>query len=154
MFRLLSRLPLEVARVTRDSYRQSLETVWAGLRLGVHLTRGLVRDLYYTRSPFRLINDVRWAAKKVVGPQYTYAGNVVVVFGEQDALIRWKAILPECNQVEELGRYLEGYCKQEFPCVRDLDLQIIGGNHLAPELRATEFIRAALGALHRQGIDL
>lgn len=152
--RLISRLPREIARVTRDAPRVKFETLRSSLRFGLQLTRGLAMDLVHTRSPARLLKDFQWAGKKVVGPQYGYPGIVVIVLGENDAFFRWQNLLPECNRVEDLPDHLERYSKQEFPSVRGFDLHVLPGNHLAPELRASEYLQTTLESLQQMGMNL
>jgi len=152
--RLIRRLPREITRVTRDAYRKRSETVRTGLRFGIQLTQGFARDLAHTRSPIRLANDLRWVGKKVVGPQYGYPGKVVIVMGDNDAIFHWRSLFPDCDRVEDLPDHLEHYTKQEFPNVRDFDLQVIPGNHLAPELHAPEFLQTILESLQRMGTVL
>lgn len=152
--RLIGRLPREIARVTRDASRERFEMLRSSLRFGLQLTRGLAMDLAHTRSPARLLKDFRWAGEKVVGPQYTYPGIVVIVLGENDAFFRWQNLLPECNRVEDLPDYLARYSKQEFPNVRGFDLRVLPGNHLAPELRASVYLQTTLESLQQMGMYL
>ena len=152
--RLIRRLPREIMRVTRDAYRKRSESLRSSLRFGIQLTQGFATDLAHTRSPFRLVNDLRWAGKKVVGPQYGYPGRVVILMGDNDAFFHWRSLFPECGCVEDLPDHLEQYTKQEFPNVRDFDMQVLPGNHLAPELHASEFLHAIIESLQRMGTVL
>jgi pimeloyl-ACP methyl ester carboxylesterase len=134
--RLIGRLPREIARVTRDAYRKRFATLRPSLRFGLQLTRGFSADLVHTRSPMRLVNDLRWVGKKVVGPQYGYPGSVVILLSEHDAFFHWRNLFPDCDQVEEVSEHLEHYYKREFPNVRNFDLRVLPGSHLSPELHA------------------
>jgi pimeloyl-ACP methyl ester carboxylesterase len=96
--RLISLLPREIVRITRDAYRKRSTSVRSSLRFGAQLTRGFAADLAHTRSPRRLANDLRWAGKKVVGPQYSYPGNVVIVLSENDTFISWRKLFPDCDK--------------------------------------------------------
>ncbi len=152
--RLVRRLPREITRVTRNAYRKRPETLRSSLHFGMQLTQGFARDLAHTRSPIRLVNDLRWVGKKVVGPQYGYPGRVVIVMGDNDAFFHWRSLFPDCGRVEDLPEYLDRYTKQEFPNVRGFDLQVLPGNHLAPELHAPKYLQTILESLERMGTVL
>ncbi len=152
--RLIGRLPREITRVTRDAYRKRLTTLRPSLRFGIQLTRGFATDLARTRSPMRLVNDLRWVGKKVVGPHYGYSGNVVILLGENDAFFHWRKLFPDCDRVEDVGANLEHYCKREFPHVKDFDLCVLPGNHLSPEFQAAKYLQSARESLDRMGMYL
>jgi pimeloyl-ACP methyl ester carboxylesterase len=153
-FRLIRRLPREITRVTRDAYRKRSERLRSSLRLGIQLTQGFATDLAHTRSPIRLVNDLRWVGKKVVGPQYGYPGSVVIVMGDHDAFFHWRRLFPLCDRIEDLPDHLDHFARQEFPNVRGFDLQVLPGNHLAPELHAPEYLQTASESLQRMGLSL
>ncbi len=152
--RMIGLLPREVAWVTRDIYRKRFATLRPSLRFGLQLTRGFAADLARTRSPRRLVNDLRWVAKKVVGPQYGYTGSVVILLGEHDVFFHWRRLLPDCVRVEDVSEHLEHYYRREFPNVRDFDLRVLPGSHLSPELHAAEYSQNALESLDQMGVVL
>jgi pimeloyl-ACP methyl ester carboxylesterase len=152
--RLIGLLPREIARVTRDAYQQRFATLRPSLRFGLQLTRGFAADLVRTRSPMRLVNDLRWVGKKVVGPQYGYTGSVVILLSEHDAFFHWRKLFPDCVRVEQVSEHLEYYCKREFPNARDFDLRVLPGSHLSPELHAAEYLQNAREALNQMGMVL
>jgi pimeloyl-ACP methyl ester carboxylesterase len=152
--RLIGLLPREVARITRDAFRSRRQTLRPSLRFGAQLTRGFAADLLHTRSPRRLANDLRWVGKKVVGPHYGYRGNVVIVLSENDTFFSWRRLFPDCDRLEDLPNHLEQYCQIDFPRAKRVDLQVLPGNHLAPELHAPDYLQAALGSMRQMGIDL
>jgi len=44
------------------------------------------------------------SASKIVGKEYEYDGQVVLLFGEDDTVIRWRDVFPDCedsSQVEQ-----------------------------------------------------
>jgi pimeloyl-ACP methyl ester carboxylesterase len=152
--RLIGRLPREIARVTRESYRKRFATLRPSLRFGLQLTRGFAADLVHTRSPMRLVSDLRWVGKKVVGPQYGYKGSVVIILSEHDAFFHWRELFPNCARVEDVGEHLEHYYQRNFPNVRGIDLRVLPGSHLSPELHAAEYLQNAQEALDQMGMVL
>lgn len=142
---LLWGFTLEVARI-----------LWAGLRkldwgylrdifgAGVDLLTGLSQDLFRSRSPRRLIDDIRWASRKVPGETYVFPGEVAILFGAQDTVIRWRDVFSRCERPDEIDAVLDGYRQRDFPHVHQLEVRVIDGNHFAPETEALAFLQPAL----------
>jgi pimeloyl-ACP methyl ester carboxylesterase len=133
----------ESIRIGWNIVRTSLSESTAGLVFGADLLRGILTDLFRTRSARRLIGDARWAGKKLVGEDYAYDGTVVVLFGESDSVIRWKDVFPDCQHPDDIDQALTEYRKKDFPRVRSVKVQVLEGNHMAPETSAPVYIKTA-----------
>lgn len=121
-----------------------LGSVW---RVGLDLCWGLARDLARTRSPKRLIDDLSWASRKVPGQMPGYTGEMVLLFGSCDTVVRWQGVFPDCQQPEQIGQALQTYKNENLPLVRRLELRVVDGDHLGPEVRPDLFLRLGLGLL-------
>jgi pimeloyl-ACP methyl ester carboxylesterase len=117
------------------------------LRLGLNATAGLARDLVRTRSVRRLVEDIRWAGRKVSGREFFYPGDVVLLFGREDTVVRWQDAFPECGQPEEIPTHLAECLEAPFPRARRIQVQVLEGTHIAPETDAATFLQAGLGLL-------
>jgi pimeloyl-ACP methyl ester carboxylesterase len=136
-----------------------LRILWAGLRkldwaylkdvlvVGGDLFVGLTRDLIRSRSLMRLIDDIRWASRRVIGEHYDYPGEAVIFFGGQDTVIRWQDAFPTCERQDQISSVLDDWRQKSFPRARSLQVGVIEGNHFAPEMDALAFVRPALKLL-------
>jgi hypothetical protein len=124
---------------------------WAALkdtlRVGLDFGRGLVRDLWRSRSFRALIEDLRGATQKVPGREYDYPGEVAVLFAARDRVIRWRDVFPGCQTPEDLAAILPGFQQANFPRVKRLQVQIVDGDHVSPEKHAPAFLRPGLELL-------
>jgi pimeloyl-ACP methyl ester carboxylesterase len=117
------------------------------LRVGADVLRGLIQDLVRSRSPKRLIEDVRWASEKVSSRTFGYTGEVVLLLGQQDAVIRWRDIFPDCEHPDEIPQSLPVFQREHFPNASRVKVAAIEGDHLAPEAEALSFVQLGLGLL-------
>jgi hypothetical protein len=78
------------------------------------------------------VDDARWAAPKVTGPDFRYGGRVALVFAGDDTVIRWQAVFPDCATPDEIPAALPAYRYTNFPCAGSLAVRVLPGNHLAP----------------------
>jgi hypothetical protein len=153
---LVNRRPLELlfgfslealrilwARLWRLEWRYLADTV----RAGMNLVYGMVRDLVRCKSFRRLVEDLQWACTKVPGQAFDYAGEVVLLLGMHDTVIRWRDVFPDCKDPEEIAQALPDYRKDNFPCVERLDVKIVEGDHVGPEGDAPAFLLPGLGFL-------
>jgi pimeloyl-ACP methyl ester carboxylesterase len=138
---------METIRIGWRSMRTGFSNSRASLIFGADLLRGVLTDLYRSRSLRRLIHDARWAGKKLVGREFTYEGTVVVLFGESDTVIRWRDVFPECQHPGDIDPILDEYRKRDFPLVRSIKVQVLEGNHMAPETSAPVYIETAFNFL-------
>jgi hypothetical protein len=135
---------------------ECLRISWFGLRrggwpylkrvlgIGANIVGGVIRDILRTRSFRRALSDMRWAARKVPGGSFRFAGNVALIFGAQDTVIRWRDVFPACPSRDQIPSLLAEYRRDNFPHVVRLDVRVLEGNHLSPETDAA-FAEAALG---------
>jgi hypothetical protein len=124
--------------VRRD--RASLQDA---IRVGFDIVRGIWRDLIQSRSLQAVLDDMRWAGRKVPGPDFGYGGDVALIFARDDTVIRWRAVFPECAGPEEIPAHLEAYRRADFPGAARLQVAVLDGDHLSPESAATRCARAA-----------
>ncbi len=117
------------------------------LRLGANAATGMAHDLGRTRSARRLLEDIGWAGKKVSGGAFEYPGDVVLLFGSQDTVVRWQDAFPECARPEQIPSALTAYGQNAFPRATRVEVQVVEGAHVAPEVDAPTFLRAGLGLL-------
>ena len=141
---------LECWRIFWDALPRFDRTIVRVLAIGYDVLAGLFCDLLRSKSLQRVINDIRWACGKVTGEDYEYDGMVVILFGESDGIIRWRDVFPACQNPGNIGPFLEEYKKRNFPMVRGLQVRVLEGSHIAPEMRAPLYVRTAfdLGAFN------
>jgi hypothetical protein len=148
LLELLVGFVLETSRILWAGLR---ELNWAYLKdllgAGSDMLVGLTRDLVRSRSFKRLIEDIRWASRRVPGADYGYPGEVVIFFGGQDTVIRWQDAFPTCAEPDEIPAVLDDWRRLNFPRARSLQVRVIDGNHFAPETDALAFVRPALESL-------
>jgi hypothetical protein len=145
---LLCSFSLEATRILWASVRRQDWTCLVDtLRLGLNAAAGSVRDLWRSRSPRRLIEDIGWASGKVPGIHFGYPGEVVLLFGAQDTVVRWQDAFPECVRPEDIFTSLAEFQRENFPSASRVGVQVIEGAHVAPEADAPSFLRAGLGLL-------
>ena len=117
------------------------------LERGRNVRASAARDLARSRSSRTAMGGVQWASRKVVGESYEYDGQVVILFGEDDAVVRWRDVFPRCEDPGCVTRCVDEYRRNNFPKVRVLRVRVLDGDHAAPELRAELYVRAALDLL-------
>jgi hypothetical protein len=122
-----------------------------GLRVGFDILRGMARDLVSSRSVRRVLDDIRWASRKVPGPGFGYDGEVALVFARSDTVIRWQAVFPECVIPEEIPAHLDRFRRTDFPMAARLQVAVLQGDHLSPEGAASEYVRMAFRMLGQLG---
>lgn len=145
---LLGSFFLEVLRILgRCLHRRQWARAADTLRMGLNLAVGLVRDLWRARSLRRLVEDVGWAACKVPGREFGYTGEVVLLCGAQDTVVRWQDALPGCACPDDVEGALEAFRRHCFPRARRVEMHILDGDHVAPETEAPSFLRLGLGLL-------
>ena len=138
---------LEALRVLgRSLARGNGRCVLITLRLGADLMAGLVRDLARTRSLRRLIADVRWACRRVPGPTFGYTGEVVLLWGEKDSVVRWRDTFPGCDCCQEIEPSLPTFTRDNFPLANRVEVRVLPGDHVSPEADSS-FLSAGLGLL-------
>jgi len=145
---LLASFFLEVLRILwrclrRGAWSRAADT----LRMGLNLFVGLLRDLWRGRSLRRLVEDVAWAACKVTGPEFDYSGEVVLLCGAQDTVVRWRDALPGCACPADVEGALPAFRRDCFPRARRVEVRVVEGDHVAPETDAPAFLRLGLGLL-------
>ncbi len=133
----------EVARIALAALKQGPAASWQAVRVGLDITGGIGGDLLRTRSPRRVVEDARWAATKVPGPQFRYPSRVVLLFAADDTVIRWQAVFPGCRTPEEIPAALPAYQRTDFPYASSLAVRVLPGNHLSPGIEPA-YARAAL----------
>jgi pimeloyl-ACP methyl ester carboxylesterase len=147
---LLHSFSLEAARILWASVRRR---DWAclkdTLRLGCNAGAGLVRDLWRSKSPRRLIEDIGWASSKVPSQLFGYGGEVVLLFGTLDTVVRWHDAFPECDQPGNIPISLVKYQEENFPLAQRIEVRVVQGAHVAPEVDAPSFLQTGLSLLEQ-----
>ncbi|MBC8264346.1 MAG: hypothetical protein H8E47_09515 [Anaerolineales bacterium] len=138
---------LECWRIFWDAWPRFDRTIVRVLAMGYDVLAGVFRGLLRSKSWRRVINDIRWASGKVTGQYYEYDGMVVILFAENDGVIRWRDAFPACQHPGDIGPFLEEYQKRDFPMVRGLQVRVLEGSHVAPETRAPLYVRTAFDLL-------
>jgi hypothetical protein len=73
----------------------------------------------------------------------------VLLFGAQDTVVRWRDAFPECDRPQDISTSLAKYQKKNFPSARHVEVQIVEGAHVAPEVDAPSFLQTGLGLLEQ-----
>jgi pimeloyl-ACP methyl ester carboxylesterase len=145
---LLYSFSLEATRILLASARQRDWTCLGDtLRLGRNAGAGMVRDLWRGRSARRVADDIDWAARNVTRTPVRYTGEVVLLFGAQDTVVRWRDLFPECERPQNISACLAEYQERVFPKASRVEVQVLDGAHVAPEADAPTFLQAGLGLL-------
>jgi len=153
---LIERLPYELAwsfiieglRIFWDALlRLDWWTLVRVLAVGYDILAGIICDFLRSKSLQRVIDDIKWASRKVTGKDYDYSGKVVILFGERDTVVRWQDVFPECQDPSDLGQFLEEYKEHNFPIADKLQVRVLAGNHMASETKAPLYIRTAFDLL-------
>jgi hypothetical protein len=149
---LLHSFLLEALRILWVSARRRDWTCLGdALRLGGNAAAGVLRDLWRGRSLRRLFEDIGWAASKVAPGPIGYPGEVVLLFGVQDTVVRWQDAFPGCDWPQEIPAALAAFQAQNFPQARRVEVQVLEGSHIAPETDAATFLQVGLGLLGQWG---
>jgi pimeloyl-ACP methyl ester carboxylesterase len=138
---------LECWRIFWDAWPRFDRSIARALAIGYDMLAGVFCDLLRSKSLRRVINDVRWISEKVTGQDYEYDGEVVILFGEKDGVIRWRNVFPACQHPGNVGPFLEEYKKRDFPMARGLQIRVLEGSHIAPETHAPLYIKTAFDLL-------
>ena len=133
--------------IFRDAWPRFDRSIARALTIGCDVLAGLFCDLLRSKSLKRVINDIRWASEKATGKDYGYDGEVVILFGEKDGLIRWRDVFPACQHPGDIETFLEEYKKRYFPMVRGLQVRVLEGSHVAPETHAPLYVETAFDLL-------
>jgi hypothetical protein len=153
---LVDRQPLELLH---SFFLEATHILWASvrrrdwaclkdtLRVGWNAGAGLVRDLWRSKSPRRLIEDIGWATRKVSSKHFGYSGEVVLLFGTLDTVVRWHDAFPECDRPGNIPTSLVRYQEKNFPLAQRIEVQVVEGSHVAPETDAPSFLKTGLGLL-------
>jgi pimeloyl-ACP methyl ester carboxylesterase len=143
---------LEATRVVAgDLFHARLANVAETLRVGGNFVRGLVIDLIRSRSIRYLVDDVRWACHKVPGSDFDYPGEVILLLGTSDSVIRWRDPFPGCQSPDQLAVFLPAFEQANFPVSRRVEVCLVddaaGANHITPEIDPVLFVRPGLSLL-------
>lgn len=152
--RLPSEMTLSYLRGSTISFWKALlrrdGTAMRLLERGRNVRAAAAHDLVRDGSFRRVLDGMKCASRKVVGKGYGYDGQVVLLFGEDDPVIRWRDVFPACEDYSEVEQSLVEYRRNNFPRGRVLRVKILDGDHAGPELQAPFYVRAAFDLLEQQ----
>jgi len=138
----------EALRVAgRNLLQGNVRCILTLLRLGANLLKGLLWDLQRSRSLRRLIADVRWACRRVPGPTFGYTGEVVLLWAEGDSVVRWRDAFQVCDCCQEIERSLPDFTRDNFPLAGRVEVRVLPGDHLSPEVTSASFLTVGLALL-------
>ena len=141
---------LEATRILWASVRRRDWTCLKDtLRVGWNAGVGLIRDLWNTKSLRRLTEDIGWAARNVTSSPFGYTGEVVLLFGAQDTVMRWRDLFPGCDRPQDIPKFLPAYQEKNFPLASRVEVQVVEGDHVAPETDAPSFLQTGLSLLQQ-----
>lgn len=155
-FELIASFTLESLRILPRALGKSMITVRIALRIIMEILQGLVSDLYRVRSIKRVVEDTLWICQKVPGPDYGFNGNIAILFGARDSVIRWRDVFPSANaqlegEVTDVtslpGANFSDFRSHNFPFARKLAVYILPGDHASPETEPELYARTALKLL-------
>ncbi len=139
---------LEALRILSRAFaRREWRCLGITLRLGANALAGLVKDLVRSRSLKRLTADVRWACRRVPGPAFGYTGEVVLLCAARDSVVRWRDAFPECDASQAVEPWLPAFTGENFPLASRVEVRVLPGDHVSPEVDAGSFLRTGLGLL-------
>ncbi|MBN1660057.1 MAG: hypothetical protein JXA93_16775 [Anaerolineae bacterium] len=143
---------LEATRVVAgDLFHMRLTNVAETLRVGGNFACGLLIDLVRSRSLRNLVDDIRWACHKVPGPDFDYPGEVVLLLGTSDSVIRWRDPFPGGPTPDQLASLVPAFQETNFPASKRVEVRLIddaaGANHITPEINPPLFVRPGLSLL-------
>ena len=141
---LFTNFSIECARIFTDASLRRYVSLPGAILFGADIMIGVASDVVSTRSVTCPWEDLRDAARQVCGAHYEYSGDVMLVFAENDTVIRWTDTFPGCKYPKDVQSMLPEYKHEYFPNVRNLKIEILPGNHLAPEADAERYIQTAL----------
>jgi len=144
---LVTQFTFECTRILTDATMRRNVSLSRVIRFGVDIMMGIVKDIVSTRSVTCAWEDLNDAARQVCGAHYEYSGDVLLVFAENDTIIRWGDVFPGCKSPGEVQTILPEYRQKYFPQVRNLKVEILPGNHIAPEADAERYIQTACKVL-------
>ena len=145
---------LEAVRIIWTSlYRGDFPCLLRTLRLGINAGIGTAQDLWRSKSLRRLFEDISWATRKVSDEPLGYTGEVVLLYGAQDTVIRWKDAFPMCDEPQNIPKCLTTYQKKNFPNAKLVDVRVVEGAHIAPEVNAPSFLKLGLELLDQLDDD-
>jgi hypothetical protein len=76
-----------------------------------------------------------------------YSGEVMLLLGEQDTVIRWRDVFPDCEHPAEIAAALPAFRAASFGHAKSVEFVVVEGNHIAPEADAVTWMRLALDLL-------
>jgi hypothetical protein len=145
---LIASFFLEALRILSSSLRwRRWSYIQDGCRVVLNFAGGQILDLWRGRSLRSLIDDLRWAGHKALGPGFDYPGEVALLFGSQDTVIRWQDVFPECTQPAEISASLQMFRGENCPLASRVVVTIFEGNHLTVESEAPRVLELGLRLL-------
>lgn len=147
---LLWSFTLECLRIFFHTLFRTPRGLGSFLILMIEIAAGILGDLFATSSLRRLKEDICWVCVKAPGPGYGFNGRVVILFAEDDTVIRWRDVFPACAQAQDIQNVLEDYRRNNFPGASQLIVDVLEGNHASPESDPELYFQRALAALGRE----
>jgi len=141
---------LECLRIFFHTLTRTPRKLGAVLILMAEIAAGILGDLFATGSLRRLKEDICWVCVKAPGQGYGFKGRVVILYAEDDTVIRWRDVFPACAQAQDIQNVLDEYRRNNFPGASQLFVDVLEGNHASPESDPELYYQRALAALGRE----
>jgi pimeloyl-ACP methyl ester carboxylesterase len=138
---------LECLRIFFHALFHSPRKLGLVLILMAEIAGGILGDLFAARSLRRLKEDICWICVKAPGADFSFGGDIVILFAEGDTVIRWRDVFPACAQARDIPGVLKSYRLDNFPAVNRLVVDVLEGNHASPETDPEVYYRRACEAL-------
>jgi hypothetical protein len=94
-----------------------------------------------------VVEDVQWAGSRIAGEGFSYPGEVVLLFGSRDRVVRWQDLLPGGTGESDTTDGVLAVARGLFPRAERVEVVVMEGGHLVPESDAGTCMRQVLGLL-------
>jgi pimeloyl-ACP methyl ester carboxylesterase len=138
---------IEFRRIKSGNFDSAVSMFILGSKIACHVFVDALRNLSRNSSINRVMDDIRWAGIKVVGANYTFTGNVIIILGENDTIFRWNKVFSKWHTKEDIDKYSSEYKVENLPLTRLFKILLLPGDHGSPETEADLYVESALNTI-------